>query len=319
MIVFVMLPAISMVILYALDKTVVSSLVGSRDLLVKGIMYSLAAIGAFVALTLAGVIQAVISPTYAFPAFLIAASALPAYRSLKTEKNMKAMESELAGYLRDVAEARKAGLSPEKCIIYASERLRDKTFQGIVKAFSNQLEWGVPLRKIYANLSRTIKSWAALVHFRILIEAIESGGGYTTSLEILAQSSESAYTTEREKKSLLKPYFMIAFMVTALMSITTLMVAQTFLDIGNGLLPSGQASATTSASQGLSSIQLFSIGMTAQAWTTGFLMGKISSGSFATGFKYGIMLVAITAVVTVATQQFHLSPSILMKAGSPGQ
>jgi hypothetical protein len=48
-------------------------------------------------------------------------------------------------------------------------------------------------------------------------------------------------------------------------------------------------------------------------------MGKISSGSFATGFKYGIMLVAITAVVTVATQQFHLSPSILMKAGSPGQ
>ena len=319
MIVFVMLPSISMAIMFALDRAVTSYLVGARGILMRGIYYSLAAIVAFVVLTVAGVIQMVINPIYAFPLFIIAATAQPAFKASKIEKNMKAMESELAGYLRDVAEARKAGLSPEKCIIYASERLRNPTFTEVAKAFANELEWGVPLKKIFANLTQNMKSWLALIHFKILMEAIESGGGYTTSLEILAQSSESTEVTEKEKKAMMSPYIMVAFMVTALTAVTTLMVAQTFLDISSSVLPGSspapQASPTNSG--GLSQIQLFAIGIAAQSWVTGFLMGKISSGSFATGFKYGIILIAITLLVTVATQEFHISPSILMKSSAP--
>ena len=318
LIVFVILPGISIVILYALDKTVSSSLIGAKNVLMRGIYFSLAAIGAFVILTLTGNMQ-ILDPTYAFPIFLIAASAWPAYRSMKYEKNMKGMESELPSYLRDVAESRKAGLSPEKCIIYASERLRDPVFSGVVKAFSNQLEWGVPLRKIYENLANSIKSWSALIHFRILIEAIESGGGYTTSLEILAQSSESQYNTEMEKKSLLKPYFIIAFMVTALSSLTTLMVAQTFVDVSEGIYANGDPSlAPPPVEEGLlSQTEMFSIGISAQSWMTGFLIGKISSGSFATGFRYGIMLLAISMGATIMTQEFNISPSTFLSSPPP--
>ncbi|MGI0015135.1 MAG: type II secretion system F family protein, partial [Nitrososphaera sp.] len=236
------------------------------------------------------------------------------------EKNMKAMESELPSYLRDVAESRKAGLSPEKCIIYASERLRDPKFHSVVKNFASQLEWGVPLRKIYENLSANIKSWSALVHFRILIEAIESGGGYTTSLEILAQSSESNRNTELEKESMLKPYVMIAFMVTALTAITTLMVAQTFTDVSEGTFSGieGVESPAVVQEQGaLTSTQLFAIGIAAQSWMTGFLAGKISSGSFGTGFRYAIMLVLIALAAIVMTQEFNLSPSAFMGESSP--
>ena len=223
------------------------------------------------------------------------------------------MENELPSYLRDVAESRKAGLSPEKCIIYASERLRDPVFHKVVKTFANQLEWGVPLRKIYTNLATSIKSWSALMHFRILIEAIDSGGGYTTSLEILAQSSESAYNTELEKKSMLKPYVFIAFMVTVLTSITTLMVAETFVQVGN-ISEAGGESLAPSVQTGevLNSTQMFAIGIAAQSWMTGFLVGKISSGSFATGFKHAIILVAISMIATLITQEFNLSPSILL-------
>jgi flagellar protein FlaJ len=249
---------------------------------------------------------------------LIAASAWPAYKAMQSEKNMKGMDSELPSYLRDVAESRKAGLSPEKSIIYASERIRDVTFQGVVKSFSNQLEWGAPLRKIYENLAANVKSWSALIHFRILVEAIESGGGYTTSLEILAQSSESYYNIEAEKKSMLKPYLFIAFMVTGLSAITTLMVAETFVQVQDitavgpeGSLPaSGQAS----ADEGLGSTRMFAIGLAAQSWMTGFLIGKMSSGSFATGFRYAIILVGITLAATIITQEFNISPSVLMSS-----
>jgi archaeal flagellar protein FlaJ len=321
LIVFVMLPAISFAILYVLDKTVTSSLIGSRDTLMKGIYFSLAAIVLFAILTATGIMQLVLDPIYALPIFLIAASAWPAWKSMKYEKNMKGLESELPSYLRDVAESRKAGLSPEKCIVYASQRIRNPTFHFVVKSFANQLEWGVPLRKIYENLTASIKSWSALIHFRILIEAIESGGGYTTSLEILAQSSESSYNTEREKSSMLKPYFFIAFMVTALSSITTLMVAQTFMAINDSVSVTGaesQATLPEDESQGLSSTQMFAIGISAQSWMTGFLMGKISSGTFATGFKYAIMLVAISMAAAIITQEFNISPSILTSSSPTG-
>jgi flagellar protein FlaJ len=320
LIVFVLLPGISLVILYVMDKVVFSTLVGANDVLMKGIYFSLAAIGLFVVLLLTGVLQKVIDPVYALPIFLLAASAWPAYRGMKLEKNMKGMESELPSYLRDIAESRKAGLSPEKCVVYASERIRDSAFHGVVKSFANQLEWGVPLRKIYENLANNVKSFSALIHFRVLIEAIESGGGYTTSLEILAQSSESSDNIEKEKSSMLKPYFFIAFMVTALTSITTLMVAQTFNEISSNVLVPGAEGATVTPqnSEEFSSTKMLAIGISAQSWMSGFLIGKISSGSFATGFKYAMMLLAISTAAIVMTQEFNLSPSVFLSPPQTG-
>lgn len=310
-IVFVVLPAISMAILYALDKTLVSTMVGAAGILRQGVTMSVGAIASFALLSLTG-IPLPIKAEYLFPIFLAGASAWPAYKMLKTERNMRGMESELPSYLRDIAESRKAGLSPEKCVIYASERLRKGEFSSVVRAFANQLEWGVPLRKIYANLASAIRSYSALVHFRILIEAIESGGGYTASLDILAKSSESTSNTEKEKASMLKPYFMIAFMVTALTSITTLMVSQTFVEVSQSILPGAAPADANSGS-------MFAIGIAAQSWMTGFLMGKISTGSFAAGFRYAIMLVGISTLATVMTLEFGITPSVFMPtSGVPG-
>lgn len=312
LIVFVLLPVISIAILFALDKTMQSSLIGGRETLLRGAMFSGAAILAFALLLMTGVLDNIIDPVYAFPLFLIGASAWPAYKTLKSERNMKGMEAELPSYLRDIAESRKAGLSPEKSIIYASDRLRDPEFHTVVRSFSNQLEWGVPLRKIYENLAASVKSRMALIHFRILIEAIESGGGYTASLDILAKSSEAAYNIENEKKSMLKPYFLIAFMVTALMSITTLMVSQTFVEVSQTIMPGSDPAAVQSQED---SAKIFAIGIAAQSWLTGFLIGKISTGSFVTGFKYAIMLVAISMCAAVMTLEFNITPSVFLSPG----
>lgn len=315
LLVFVILPGISIAILFVLDKTVSSSLLGSKDVLMKGIYFSVGAMGAFAALMFTGVAnQLPLSPTYLFPLLLAAASFWPAYTMVKTERNMKGMDNEMPSYLRDVAESRKAGLSPEKCIIYASERLREPEFQSVVKSFANQLEWGIPMRKIYENLVEKVKSRLALLHFRILVEAIESGGGYTTSLDILAKSSESQFNIELEKKSMMKPYFMIAFMVTALSAVTTLMVSQTFEDVSGNLLTSGAATGPAPATN---SDQAFAIGIVVQSWMTGFLIGKMSSGSFSTGFKYSLMLLAISTGAIVATQEFNITPGVLLNTKPP--
>jgi hypothetical protein len=105
-------------------------------------------------------------------------------------------------------------------------------------------------------------------------------------------------------------------MVTALSSLTTLMVAQTFVDVSEGIYANGDPSlAPPPVEEGLlSQTEMFSIGISAQSWMTGFLIGKISSGSFATGFRYGIMLLAISMGATIMTQEFDISPSTFLSS-----
>ncbi|HJS81487.1 MAG TPA: hypothetical protein VJ742_01485, partial [Nitrososphaera sp.] len=92
-------------------------------------------------------------------------------------------------------------------------------------------------------------------------------------------------------------------------------------DVNEGIFetPEGAAPAPVVVTdQGpLSSNQMFAIGIAAQSWMTGFLVGKISSGSFGTGFKHGIILLGISMIATVMTQEFNLSPSMFLNSSGP--
>jgi len=107
-------------------------------------------------------------------------------------------------------------------------------------------------------------------------------------------------------------------MVTALTSFTTLMVSETFVQVGQITSETGTEGSTSTqpevAGVVLSSTQMFAIGISAQSWMTGFLIGKISTGTFATGFRYAIILVAISMFAALITQEFNLSPSILLSS-----
>jgi hypothetical protein len=104
------------------------------------------------------------------------------------------------------------------------------------------------------------------------------------------------------------------------------MVAQTFVEVSEitkADAGGGQPAEPVAEEGALKSTQLFAIGICAQSWMTGFLVGKISSGSFATGFKYALMLLGIAIGAIVMTQEFNLSPSMLLNQSNgsalPGQ
>ena len=138
-----------------------------------------------------------------------------------------AAEEAMPSFLRDVTEARKIGLSPEKSIIHASKRKGYGRFTGILELLRSQMEWGVGLKKIFANIRRKIQSWPALIHFFILVETIEVGGGSANALEILAEYSEKNRDIEANKRSMLKPYIILAFIWSVLIALTTTIVALT--------------------------------------------------------------------------------------------
>ncbi|MGD8506844.1 MAG: type II secretion system F family protein [Candidatus Bathyarchaeota archaeon] len=212
-----------------------------------------------------------------------------------------AAEESMPSFLRDVTEARKIGLSPEKSIIHASKRRGYGRFSGLLELVRSQIEWGVALKKIFANVRRKIQSWPVLVHFFILVETIEIGGGSSNALEILAEYSEKNRDIEVNKRSMLKPYIVLAFIWSILIAFTTTIVAVTIYVLTQITLPGVPQTSFDSMQQ---QIILFSIGIIFQCWMSGFFVGKINEGSFAAGFKYSAMLAATAYVSLILSQHF---------------
>jgi flagellar protein FlaJ len=206
-----------------------------------------------------------------------------------------AAEEAMPSFLRDVTEARKIGLSPEKSMIHASKRKGYGRFSELLGLVRSQIEWGVSLKKIFGNIRKKIQSWPVLIHFFILVETIEIGGGSADALEILAEYSEKNRDTEVNKRSLLMPYVILSFVWSVLIAFTTTIVALTIYILAQVSLPNLSAGAFASMQQ---QINLFSIGIIFQCWLSGFFVGKIREGAFAAGFKYSALL-AITAYLSL--------------------
>jgi flagellar protein FlaJ len=213
-------------------------------------------------------------------------------------------EDSMPSFLRDVTEARKIGLSPEKSIIHASKRSAYGSFSNILGLVRSQIEWGVSLKKIFENIKRKIRSWPVLVHFFILVETIEIGGGSATALEILSEYSEKSKDIESNKRATLRPYVILAFVWSILIALTTTIVAMTIYILANVSMPgvTGQPPLASMQEQ----LLVLSVGIILQCWLSGFFIGKISEGTFAAGFQYSAIL-AVTAYVSLLMSQSFLS------------
>lgn len=306
LLIFLVTPLISVVFMIVAHIERKSNLVGlRRPYQIAAI--SLVAVCCFIALIfLAPPLQYLTSPQV-FPLViticLLTVSTPSAVIYIEAARINSAAESAMPNFLRDVTEARKTGLSPEKSIVHAAKRSGYGKFSEVLRLIRSQIEWGVPLRKIFTSIKRKIQTWPVLVNFLILVETIKMGGGSTVALEILTEYSEKQKDVETNKKSLLRPYVILAFIWSVLIALTTTMVALTVYTLTQISLP-GSTPMPLGAMQ--EQMNLFSVGILLQCWLSGFFVGKVNEGTFAAGFKYSVMLV-LTAHISLALSQSFLS------------
>jgi len=232
---------------------------------------------------------------------LLIISIPPAISYHNIAKRNFSAEEEMPSFLRDVTEARKTGLSPEKSIIHASKREGHGEFSEYLRLIRDQLEWGISLRKIFRNIKKEIQSWPVLVNFLILVETIEVGGGSTTALEILSEYSEKNRDIEKNKRAMLKPYIVLSFIWSILMALTVTSMIYILTQISLPDLTENPLVAIQSQ------VNVFSAGIIFQCWLSGFFIGKISEGTFAAGFKYSAMLVIASYASLLISQKFLIS------------
>jgi len=212
-------------------------------------------------------------------------------------------EKSLPSFLRDITESQKTGISPEKSIIHATKRRDYGRFSQFLDLIRSQIEWGVSLKGIFENFRQKIQSWSVLVNFMMMVETIEVGGGPVHALEILSEYSEKEFEVQFNKRALLRPYVILAFVWSVLIALTTTIVTMTMYILTQLATPS-ISEVMSSEIQG--QIGMFSLGIIFQCWLSGFFIGKISEGNFAAGLKFSALL-AITALVSLVLSQNFLA------------
>jgi len=232
---------------------------------------------------------------------LVVASLLPAIQYWRIAKINYNAEDSMPRFIRDVTESQKIGLSPEKSIIQATKRKDYGPFSKFLELMRSQIEWGVPLRKTFSNLRQEIRSWFVTVNFAMMIETIEIGGNSTQSLEILSEYSEKERELQINRRALLKPYIILAFIWSILIAVTTTIVALTTYMMTKVVSTSLSTVAFIAMQD---QIRMFSVGIILQCWISGFFIGKISEGNFGAGFQYSALLAATAYLSLVLSQQF---------------
>lgn len=210
-------------------------------------------------------------------------------------------ESAAAIILRDVAEARKAGLGPEKCVIRATKRKDYGLFNKVANGISNKLEWGMTLDDIFKFIKKETADFQILINFRVLFEIISSGGGNVNTLDTLAGISEKIRNIEKSKRDMLKPYVLVGFMLVGITSFTTLLVIDSLTGVGTGL-ETDEVKKNTLQMESNARFELLGIAILVQSWLSGLFLGKITTGSYSAGFRHSIILIIIAMIAIVVIQ-----------------
>lgn len=255
-------------------------------------------------LVLTGVLSSMGVNSYAIGIALIVASIWPALKFKKIYALNIDAESATPQILRDITEARKAGIGPEKCVIKACKRNDFGSFNPVANAIANKLEWGIPLSNIFDTLREEIKNFQVLISFRILFEIISSGGGNVNTLDSLSDTSEKIANVEKHKRDSLKPYVMVGFMIMAVTAFTTLLVISSFEHIEEQK-HIGKTNRLQDVKKDSSLMEIVSISVIIQSWLAGLFIGKVTTGAYSGGFLYSIFL-TIIAIIAIAMIQFSV-------------
>jgi archaeal flagellar protein FlaJ len=244
-------------------------------------------------------------PTYVKLGIGLAIStAAPAVMNIIQSRRRKAAEEMLPSFILDLAEVRKTGLAPEKCI----EQLATRNYGMLskyVQRMATQVSWGVPLGKVLSDFGKDLKSWYVKSIGFILLEVVEVGGGTVGLFGSLAEFSQKTKELDKERRSMFRPYIFLPY-IGAILTVATTVLIITMLTT--------QLAALTAQANGTSIVQvntdpqvlteIMLMAAVFQGWMMGIVGGKMAEWSIGAGYKHATALAVICLITAYFVATF---------------
>ncbi|MCD6371881.1 MAG: type II secretion system F family protein [Candidatus Aenigmarchaeota archaeon] len=238
----------------------------------------------------------------------------------RERKEVKEIELRFPGFLRDLSENVRSGLSLASSIISVKRNDYGKLTK-YVRKMASQLSWNIPLEKVLNNFAREINSKIIRRSLDIINETNRIGGDIPTTLDSLADSIMAFQDAEKEKASILNQYITIMYGISLVfigivVGIIKFLVPilQTSFGTGETAMFSNPCSTCIGFSCNICELYniigvtifflepystasyyvslLFLVSIT-EAFFAGVIAGQISEGSIIAGFKHSLFLVGI--------------------------
>lgn len=242
-------------------------------------------------------------PTYVKIGIGLALSTtFPAIVSAAESKRKAAAERMLPSFVLDLAEIRKTGLAPEKCIEQLSTRNYGELSKNI-KRMATQVSWGVPLSKVLRDFGKDLNSWFVASIGFILLEVVEVGGGTAGLFNSLADFTQRTRELEKERKSLFRPYIFMPYIGGVLTIASTVLIISLMTTQLDALAKQGTGIVTINAdTKTLTNVML--LAAIFQGWLMGIVGGKMAEWSVGAGYKHATALAVICLVTAYLITAF---------------
>ncbi len=236
-------------------------------------------------------------PLYIHTAIALAIVGVPpAIFAFRYSSERRALERALPDFIRDVAEGRKTGLSPEMAI----ERLTTRPYGPLskhVEKMGSQLSWGIDLSKVIDSFTENVASWITRIIGTLLVEVVDVGGGTVRSFAEMADFSRTISDMENDRRSSLRPFLAITYIAGVMVIVTTFIMIYLLVN---------PATAKFSSTSSLNSTTIDNLLTTAvfDTFIIGLVAGKMGEGGVSDGFKHAVALVVISVVAVAIAKLF---------------
>ncbi|MGC9114670.1 MAG: type II secretion system F family protein [Fervidicoccaceae archaeon] len=242
----------------------------------------------------------------------VVASFLPMIEWRRIDRREKGVVKYLGSFLTDLSEIRKAGLNPEKSIIYLSTRDYG-SFNPILKKLSASLQIGLNIKRAVRLAILGYKNWFMRTIMRMLVDIVEYGGGTPQLLDTIASYGRRLSDFENQLKTALRTDTFLPYLGSMLNIVSTVMIIYLMVSSINILQPMGPGG-TVGSSLAVNPIYLSTLtfqlllGLILNSWLAGLLVGKSVTTSIAGGFKHSIVLTTVSVIVAIITIDILLVP-----------
>ena len=230
-------------------------------------------------------------PLYLHTAIALISSVIyPAFLAIKYSRERRSLERVLPDFIRDVAEGRKTGLSPEKAI----ERLSTRPYGPLspyVAKMGSQLSWGIELSGVVKSFTTSVASWIARVIGTLLVEVVDVGGGTVRSFSEMADFSRSVSDMENDRRASLRPFIVITYIAGVMTIVSTFIMVYMLQQPGS--LGFAATVLNKSTIDNLLTTAVF------DTFIIGLVAGKMGESSLSDGFKHAILLTTISVIAVL--------------------
>lgn len=126
---------------------------------------------------------------------------------------LKNCENEFPNFLRDLAEAKRSGMSLVQALQTCS-RSDYGALSAEIEKIKNQLSWNIPMKTVFENFRKRFIKSSIINHSVLIIVQMEESGGKTEDIvDSLADNIENIKETQAEKKVLMSQHIISMYAI----------------------------------------------------------------------------------------------------------